>query len=76
MGNEGWQKIVVLIVADGLNKINKCTLNVLSLMGCYQDVIIQKCVRGKPVTAHLFEYTTQLIVDDDFNIQENDSPVQ
>ncbi|CAG8734221.1 15821_t:CDS:2, partial [Racocetra fulgida] len=66
-GNEVWKKIVVLIVADGLNKINKCTLNVLSLMDCYQDRIIQKRVRGKPVTTYLFEYTTQLMVDDDFN---------
>ncbi|CAG8608359.1 11473_t:CDS:2, partial [Racocetra persica] len=45
-------------------------------MGCYQYGIIQKRVRGKPVTAHLFEYTTQLMVDDDFNVRENDSPVQ
>ncbi|CAG8448461.1 7048_t:CDS:2 [Dentiscutata heterogama] len=78
-GNEGWQKIVVLIVADGLNKINERTLNVLSLMGCYQDGIIQKSVRGKPVTAHLFEYTTQLMVDNDFNVKGKDysiPPVQ
>ncbi|CAG8469045.1 6580_t:CDS:2 [Dentiscutata erythropus] len=72
MGNKGWQKIVVLIVADSLNKINERALNVLSLMGCYQDGIIQKRVRGKPVTAHLFEYTTQLMVDDDFKIHSFD----
>ncbi|CAG8514246.1 17820_t:CDS:2 [Dentiscutata erythropus] len=77
--NVSWQKIVVLIVADGLNKINECTLNILSLMGCYQDGIIQKSVRGKSVTAYLFKYTTQLIVNDDFNVQGkyyNIPPVQ
>ncbi|CAG8694697.1 12087_t:CDS:1, partial [Gigaspora rosea] len=53
-GSEGWKKIVVLIVSDGRNKINKRTLNVLSAMGCYQDGIMQDRVRRKPITAHLF----------------------
>ncbi|CAG8739069.1 9988_t:CDS:1, partial [Dentiscutata heterogama] len=60
-GKEDWQKIVVLIVADGFNKINEYTLNVLSLIDCYQDGIMQKYNRGKSVTAHLFEYTIQLM---------------
>ncbi|CAG8784970.1 41338_t:CDS:2, partial [Gigaspora margarita] len=71
-GDEGWQKIVVLIVSDGRNKINKRTLNVLSAMGYYQDGIMQDCVKKKAVTAHLFEYTTQLIVNNDFNIKGKD----
>ncbi|CAG8539426.1 5863_t:CDS:2 [Dentiscutata erythropus] len=78
-GDEGWQKIVVLIVSDGRNKINKWTLNVLSAMGCYQDGIMQDCVKKKAVTAHLFEYTTQLMVDNDFNVKGKDyniPPVQ
>ncbi|CAG8727771.1 36225_t:CDS:2, partial [Gigaspora margarita] len=74
--SESWKKIVVLIVADGRNKVNKWTLNILSAMGCYQDRILQNCVGRKHVTAHLFEYTTQLMVDSDFKIHKNIPPVQ
>ncbi|CAG8743477.1 2092_t:CDS:1, partial [Racocetra fulgida] len=48
-------------------------------MGCYQDEIMQDRVGKKPITVHLFEYTTQLIVDNDFNVQgknNNIPPVQ
>ncbi|CAG8468089.1 34548_t:CDS:2, partial [Gigaspora margarita] len=65
----------MLIVSDGRNKINKWTLNVLSVIDCYQDGIVQDRVRNKPVKAHLFEYTTQLIVNDDFNVQEKDNNI-
>ncbi|CAG8524650.1 9001_t:CDS:2 [Gigaspora margarita] len=74
--SESWKKIVVLIVADGRNKVNKQTLNVLSAMGCYQDRILQNRIGRKLVTAHLFEYTTQLMVDSDFKIHKNILPVQ
>ena len=62
-------------MADGQNKINKWTLNVLSAMGCYQDGILQDRVGKKDVTTHLFEYTTELMVDNDFKIH-NIPPVQ
>ncbi|CAG8731466.1 17172_t:CDS:2, partial [Dentiscutata erythropus] len=71
-GDEGWQKIVMLIVSDGRNKINKRTLNVLSAMGCYQDGIMQDCIKKRAVTVHLFEYTTQLMVDNYFNVKGKD----
>ncbi|CAG8725557.1 36774_t:CDS:2, partial [Racocetra persica] len=41
--------------------------------------IMQDNVDGKPVTAHLFEYTTQLMIDSEFNIRGQDKnipPVQ
>ncbi|KAF0426368.1 glycosyltransferase family 2 protein [Gigaspora margarita] len=74
-GREGWQKVVVVIVSDGRNKVNRRTLNVLGAMGVYQDGIMQDNVAGKPVTAHLFEYTTQLMVDSEFNIRGQDKDV-
>ncbi|CAG8825897.1 11766_t:CDS:1, partial [Gigaspora rosea] len=40
-GREGWQKVVVVIVSDGRNKVNRRTLNVLGAMGVYQDGIMQ-----------------------------------
>ncbi|CAG8657095.1 6938_t:CDS:2 [Dentiscutata erythropus] len=78
-GHDGWQKVVVVIVSDGRNKIDRRTLNVLGAMGVYQDGIMQDNVDGKSVTAHLFEYTTQLMIDSDFSIRGQDKnipPVQ
>ncbi|ORX99313.1 hypothetical protein K493DRAFT_129905, partial [Basidiobolus meristosporus CBS 931.73] len=43
-GNQGWQKAVVCIVADGRKKIHPRVLKVLGLMGVYQDGIIQNSV--------------------------------
>ena len=31
-GHNGWQKVVVCVVSDGRNKVNKRTLHVLSLV--------------------------------------------
>lgn len=54
-GSEGWKKVVVCVVSDGRNKVNKRTLQVLNLMGCYQEGIAKDSVGGKDVTAHIFE---------------------
>lgn len=74
-GKDGWKKVVVCIVSDGRQKINARTLSVIAAMGAYQDgiakvrfkpwhivlsLIIEKnVVNGKPVVAHIYEYTAQ-----------------
>ncbi|KAG1810957.1 glycosyltransferase family 2 protein [Suillus subaureus] len=58
-GKEGWKKVVVCIVSDGRSKINSRTLSVIATMGAYQDGIAKNIVNGKPVAAHIYEYTTQ-----------------
>ena len=58
-GKEGWKKVVVCVVSDGRQKINARTLSVIAAMGCYQDGIAKNAVNKKPVTAHIYEYTTQ-----------------
>lgn len=78
-GKGGWQKVVVVFVADGRNKVNKRVLDVLEVMGVYQENVLQDSVVGKPVTGHLFEYTSQLMVDSDYNIKgadQNVPPIQ
>ncbi|KAG6878310.1 hypothetical protein C0993_008907 [Termitomyces sp. T159_Od127] len=75
-GPEGWKKVVVCVVSDGRNKINKRTLQVLSLMGCYQDGIAKDSVGGKDVTAHIFEYTSSVIVTDTGEVGQGSCPVQ
>ncbi|PIL36084.1 hypothetical protein GSI_01744 [Ganoderma sinense ZZ0214-1] len=57
-GKEGWKKVVVCIVSDGRQKINSRTLSVIAMMGAYQDGVTKNIVHGKPMTAHIYEYTT------------------
>ncbi|KGB79519.2 chitin synthase [Cryptococcus deuterogattii R265] len=62
-GCPGWQKIVVALVADGLDPMDKEVLDVLQTIGVFQDGILKKEVDGKKTAAHIFEYTTQLSID-------------
>lgn len=78
-GPNGWTNVVVCIVADGRSKIQRRVLDVLGLMGVYQDGIVKLAVGDKPVQAHLFEFTTQLCVDENLNVlgpQDGIVPVQ
>ncbi|ORY06088.1 chitin synthase 1 [Basidiobolus meristosporus CBS 931.73] len=67
-GNEGWKKCVVCVVADGRTKVHPRVLKVLGAMGVYQDGIAQSTVNGKNVTAHIYEYTSQLYLDGDMRV--------
>ena len=62
-GKEAWKKIVVCIVSDGRAKINPRTRAVLAGLGVYQDGIAKQQVSGKDVTAHIYEYTTQVGIE-------------
>ncbi|KAK7063807.1 chitin synthase [Favolaschia claudopus] len=75
-GAEGWKKVVVCVVSDGRSKVNKRTLQVLSLMGCYQDGIAKDTVGGKDVTAHIFEYTSTVIATPSGEVSQGSCPVQ
>ncbi|KAI0803157.1 glycosyltransferase family 2 protein [Irpex lacteus] len=75
-GAEGWKKVVVCVVSDGRSKINKRTLQVLTLMGCYQDGVAKDTVGGQDVTAHIFEYTSNVIVTDSGEVSQGACPVQ
>jgi chitin synthase len=63
-GKDGWQKIVVCVIADGRQKVHPRTLNALAAMGVYQDGIAKNIVNQKEVTAHVYEYTTQVSLDE------------
>ncbi|CAO0802047.1 unnamed protein product [Mucor circinelloides] len=69
-GGPGWHKVTVCIVSDGRNKVNPRTLNVLSLLGVYQEGVAKNVVHGKPVTAHIYEYTTQISVNPDMEVMK------
>ncbi|KAG5933736.1 Chitin synthase, class 1 [Claviceps sorghi] len=61
-GGPAWQKIVVCLIFDGIEKADKNTLDVLATIGIYQDGVIKKDVDGKETVAHIFEYTSQLSI--------------
>ena len=62
-GKDGWQKVVVCIIADGRQKVHPRTLDALAAMGVYQDGIAKNLVNDREVTAHVYEYTTQVSLD-------------
>lgn len=68
-GKEGWQKIVVCIVSDGRKKVHPRVLDALAAMGVYQDGIAKNLVNGRQVTAHVYEYTTQVSLDSDMKFK-------
>lgn len=59
-----WQNIVVCLVFDGIDPCDKGTLDLLATIGVYQDQIMKGKINGKKPTAHIFEYTTQVSVND------------
>ncbi|KAJ5895392.1 Chitin synthase A [Penicillium taxi] len=68
-GKDGWKKIVVCIIADGRKKVHPRTLNALAALGVYQEGIAKNIVNQKEVTAHLYEYTTQVSLDSDLKFK-------
>ena len=62
-GADAWKKIVVCVVSDGRAKINTRTRAVMAGLGVYQDGIAKQKINNKDVTAHIYEYTTQVGMD-------------
>ncbi|KAI8592871.1 chitin synthase 2 [Geranomyces variabilis] len=58
-----WEKVAIVIVADGRSKIHPNVLKVLEVMGVYQEGLTQSGVNGLDTTAHIFEYTPQTVLD-------------
>ncbi|KAF2138588.1 glycosyltransferase family 2 protein [Aplosporella prunicola CBS 121167] len=78
-GKDAWKKIVVCVVSDGRAKINPRTRAVLAGLGVYQDGIAKQQVNGKDVTAHVYEYTTQMAVEIKkgiVNVKKGNTPIQ
>lgn len=77
-GPSGWQKVVICIIADGREKIHPKTLNTMGVLGCYQEGHIKTSINNQPVSAHVFEYTTQVTLDNDVKYKSSSSgiPIQ
>ncbi|KAG9032604.1 Chitin synthase, class 1 [Tulasnella sp. JGI-2019a] len=68
-GPEAWKKVVLCIVSDGRAEINPRTLAVITDMGIYQEGVAKNVVNERPVTAHIYEYTTQVSISQELHIQ-------
>jgi chitin synthase len=68
-GKDGWEKIVVCIISDGRQKVHPRTLDALAAMGVYQEGIAKNHVNQREVTAHVYEYTTQVSLDSDLKFK-------
>ncbi|CAG8491827.1 10516_t:CDS:2 [Cetraspora pellucida] len=64
-----WREVVVCIISDGRRNVSQRVLAYLAVLGVYQDGIIQTSVNDRAVSAHLFEYTTQIAIDPSMNIK-------
>ncbi|TFK90049.1 glycosyltransferase family 2 protein [Polyporus arcularius HHB13444] len=75
-GEDAWRKVVVCIVADGRKKVHPRVLDCLTLLGVYQPGDHMKnMVNNKPVTAHLFEYTTTFGIDENLKFKYPDKGI-
>lgn len=54
-GNPAWQRIVVALIVDGLEPMDKSVLDLLATVGIYQDGIMKKQIDGKDTVGHIFE---------------------
>lgn len=45
------------------HRINTRTLAMLAALGVYHDGVAKSFVNRRPVTAHIYEYTTQISID-------------
>jgi chitin synthase len=61
-GGPAWQKIVVCLLLDGIEPLDRDVLDVLGTIGAFQHGRMKKSVDGRETVAHIFEYTTQLSV--------------
>lgn len=78
-GKDSWKKVQVIIISDGRNKVNPAVLQLLAATGCYQDNLARPYVNTNRVRAHIFEYTTQISIDENLKFkgdEKNLTPVQ
>ena len=74
-GPQGWKKVVVCIVADGRRNVHPRVLDVLAAIGVYQEGLAQNKVDGKPVTAHIYEYTSQYSITSDLQFRGSEKGI-
>ncbi|CAG8537303.1 7899_t:CDS:2 [Dentiscutata erythropus] len=73
---DSWKKVVVCIVSDGRKKFHKSCLAYLTALGVYQDGVAIESINKDKIKAHIFEFTTQISIDQDMKTETLDVPIQ
>jgi chitin synthase len=64
-GPNGWTNVVTCIVADGASKVHRRVFAALNVLGIFPHGIhLPDSVNDEPVQCHLFEFTTQICLDE------------
>ncbi|WRT68002.1 uncharacterized protein IL334_004977 [Kwoniella shivajii] len=61
--------------ADGRKAVNPRVLDCLAALGVYQEGAMTNKVKDRPVTAHVFEYTTSFALDADLHFKYPDKGI-
>lgn len=67
--------MVVCIVADGRKNVDPRVLDCLAALGVFQEGAMTNLVKERPVTAHVFEYTTSFALDGDMHFKYPDKGI-
>jgi chitin synthase len=62
-GPDGWKEFLVVIVNDGREKLNPDVASAMAVMGIFVPDLAATSVFGQPVHAHIFEFTTQTMLN-------------
>jgi len=68
-GKDGRKKVVVCIFSARRAKVNSRALSVIAAMGSYQEGVAKTKIGERAVTAHVYEYTTQVSVTPSLKIE-------
>jgi chitin synthase len=74
-GKDGWKKVVVCIVSDGRSKVNSRTLSVSLPWDATRKASQRQRSGERAVTAHIYEYTTQISVTPSLKIETSEKGV-
>lgn len=79
-GDDSWQKVTVVVVADGRAQLHPRSRKLLAALGVYQDGHAKSKVDERSVKAHVYEYTTTVGIErvarDRVHLAPGHTPVQ
>ena len=67
-GEMGWKNFLVVIVADGRKKVHPKVLDMLEILGVFVPKLARTTIDQRAVSAHIFEFTTQVCISEGYEI--------
>jgi chitin synthase len=76
LGADFWKSFVVVIISDGMKQIDPKVKLALEVMGLFDESVALPQRDNYPVAAHLFQRTTNLIINEDLEVEYKAVPMQ